>query len=229
MIRRIIGALVGLLAISLLFSHAITDWQWFASLGYLPLMVTPWLWRLAVGAGAGLLSLVVLYTNLLAARPVLARAYLRPDLPRPLSRRSWQWVRRWSALLVVGLAAALGVSAASRWMDVALFFHRRPFGIEDPVFGRDVAFYVFALPAVQLVTSTLLAAVLLAGVLSLLVYALAGLLDWRHKGEGLAGRPRLHLMLLLAMLALLWGVESWLARYDLLFSPRGVFFGASYA
>ncbi|HEY8426303.1 MAG TPA: UPF0182 family protein [Limnochordales bacterium] len=229
MIRRVVAVVAVLVAVSLLFSHAITDWQWFVSLGYLPLMVAPWAWRLAVGVGAGLLSFVVLYANLLAARPVLARAYLRPDLPRLLSGRSWQWVRRWSTLLVVALSAALGVSAASQWMDVALFFHQQPFGIQDPVFGHDVAFYVFTLPAVQLVTATVMAAVLLGGVLSLFVYALAGLLDWRHRGEGLAGRPRVHLMLLLAALALLWGVESWLARYDLLFSPRGVFFGASYA
>lgn len=228
LIRRLIWAFVVVLAVSVLLARGITDWQWFASLGYLPLMVVPWIWQLVVGAGAASLSFVVLYASLLAARPALAQAYLRPDLPPALSAHPWQVVRRWSTLLIAGLSVVLGFGAAGRWMDVALFFHRRPFGVQDPILGEDVAFYVFTFPFVRLALSVLFAAVLLSAGLSALVYGVAGILDWRRRGGGLRGRPRSHLLILLAFLALVWAAESWLGRYDLLFSPRGVVFGATY-
>lgn len=198
-------------------------------MGYLPLLVKPWLWRAGVGAAAYAAAFAVLYASVAAARPMLARAYLRPERPGPLAGRSWQWVRRWSTLTAAGLAAVPAVAAADRWMDAALYLHRSSFGVQDPIFGQDVAFYVFSLPLARLVLSTLSTAVLLAGALTLLIYGVAGLLDWRRRGEGLRGRPRAHLLLLLAALALVWAAQSWLARYDLLFSSRGVAFGATYA
>lgn len=227
-IRRLVWAVVALVALSALFARGITDWQWFDSLGYLPLLVAPWVWQAGVGAGASLLSFLVLYASLVAARPALAQAYLRPDLPPALSNRPWQAVRRWSTWLVVGVSLVLGFGAAGRWMDVALFIHQRPFGVRDPILGQDVAFYVFTLPFLRLVLSVLWGAVLVAAALAALIYGVAGILDWRRRGDGLRGRPRSHLLVLLAMVALLWATESWLGRYELLFSPRGVVFGATY-
>ncbi|MEW6048419.1 MAG: UPF0182 family protein, partial [Bacillota bacterium] len=228
-IRRIIWLALALLVASLVFARGLTDWMWFESLGYPSLLIAPWVWQLAVGAGGALLSFLILGASLLAARPALARAYLRPELTQSLLARPWARVQHWATTLVAGLAVLLGFGVAGRWMDVAMFFYRQPFGVQDPVLNQDVSFYVYTLPLVRLVLSVLFAAVLVSVGLSGLIYTVAGILDWRRGGEGLRGRPRTHLFLLLSALALLWAAESWLGRYDLLFSPRGVAFGATYA
>lgn len=228
-LRRLAAAVVAFVALSIVFARAITDWQWFASVGYMPLLLVPWGWRMGVGTAAALLSFLILYASALVLRPVLAQAHLRPDVPAALAARPWRTVRRWITGLAVVLSAIVGWGAAGSWLDLALFVHRRPFGVRDPVLGQDVAFYVFTLPAVRLVLSVLWAAVLLAGALAAAAYAVAGVLDWRRKEMMRSGRARSHLLALLASAALLWAVESWLGRYELLFSDRGVIFGAAYA
>ena len=40
----------------------------------------------------------------------------------------------------------VGLSASSEWQAVLLYRNAQPFGVTDPLFQRDVAFYVFQLP-----------------------------------------------------------------------------------
>ena len=61
--------------------------------------------------------------------------------------------------VTVGLVAAYLLSLYYR--DYLLFWGGKPWGQSDPVFGWDIGFYVFSLPAIWLTwTATLLAAVL---------------------------------------------------------------------
>ncbi len=60
------------------------------------------------------------------------------------------------------------------------------------------------------------------------VYVLQRSLVLTARGPRLAGAARLHLLGLAALVLLLRGVGFWLDRYDLLYSRRGVVFGASY-
>jgi uncharacterized membrane protein (UPF0182 family) len=47
------------------------------------------------------------------------------------------------------LALLVGVTAAAQWRTALQFAYRTPFGVRDPVFGRDVGYYVFSLPAIS--------------------------------------------------------------------------------
>ena len=49
-------------------------------------------------------------------------------------------------LFIVGLIMA-GV-ASSSWMNVLTFMNRESFGLNDPIFGKDLEFYVFQLPLI---------------------------------------------------------------------------------
>ena len=55
-------------------------------------------------------------------------------------------MRRFS--LPVSLAGGLlaGLAVASAWSVVLRMIYQTPFGITDPVFSRDIGFYVFTLP-----------------------------------------------------------------------------------
>ena len=48
----------------------------------------------------------------------------------------------------LGLALLFGMGAAGSWLGVLQFLHRTPFGVTDPVFGRDVGYYVFTVPVI---------------------------------------------------------------------------------
>ena len=44
------------------------------------------------------------------------------------------------------IAVFFGIVAASSWQDALKFNNSSSFGVADPVFGRDIAFYIFSLP-----------------------------------------------------------------------------------
>ena len=227
-VNRLVVAALAVLALALLFSRWITDWMWFRVVGYPSLFWVPLAWQAGLWVAVGLFTLGALWVNLLVARPALARAYLRLEAT---PRISWTWVhlRRWLAGAAALVSFLWASSVAGRWPALALWLHRRPFGTADPIFGRDVSFYVFDLPAWNVLLDVVSAAVLLSLGLSGLIYASAGMLAWRREASFLHGRARAHLLALMAALVLMVAVSIWLSRYELLFSPAGVVYGATYA
>ena len=130
--------------------RVLADWWWFKEIGYQIVFTRELTTRgLLFLTGAGLTALV-LYINLAFAQ--------RRIVPHPLVLRVGQPVpdvnipallRRFSLPVVLGLALIGGIAANSAWETVLQAIHGTPFGISDPVFGRDIGYYVFTLPAIS--------------------------------------------------------------------------------
>src|SRR2546423_12139717 len=103
-----------------------------------------------------------------------------------------------------------------------------PFGTKDRVFGFDLGFFVFVLPFWRLVHAWAMALVAGTVVLTVAVYVLQRSFVLTTRGPRLAGGARTHLLLLGAALLALKAVGFWLDRYEIVFSARGLVFGASY-
>ena len=176
--RTIILTIVVLLALVLVAPSLVgllTDWWWFQEIGYRIVftrqLATQALLFLAVGA----VTAGILHVNLRIAQrgivlnPVVMR--VGPASPQLDVSRT---VRRLSlpVALVLGLLAGLG--ATSLWDVTLQALNRTPFGTVDPVFARDIGFYVFTLPAVTAVLGFLYGIALVTLLLLLIVYALRG-------------------------------------------------------
>jgi len=132
------------------------------------------------------------------------------------------------AALVLALFIALAVS--SGWMPVLQFLNQTPFGVTDPVFGRDLGYYVFTLPIVGGVLGLLMFLVVVALLASGALYALRGDVVIYRKNLTIEPSARLHLALLLAVLFVLTALRVYFVRLPgTLFSTNGPLFGASYA
>jgi uncharacterized membrane protein (UPF0182 family) len=132
----------------------------------------------------------------------------------------------WITGLTLGLAVA--IAAAPRWMDFLRFFNQVPFDVRDPIFDRDVGFYVFTLPVYHFIQGWLITTLLMTLIGVLIVYVFAQLHNLREGEIIVLPHVRLHVS---ALGALLFIVIAWghrLATFVLLYSPRGVAFGASY-
>lgn len=140
-----------------------------------------------------------------------------PDLTRPVS---------WGLIgLAALIALTLGVVLAGGWTTIQLYLHRVPFAQIDPVFGKNIGFFVFELPFFRLIQSyangLLLASIVVAGVRYLVALA---------SGAPMPTAARVH-MGILAMLYL-WsvGIGYQLDRYELVHSNQsGIFSGVSNA
>ncbi|MDL2264314.1 UPF0182 family protein [Synergistaceae bacterium OttesenSCG-928-I11] len=135
--------------------------------------------------------------------------------------------------LHVTLAAAVfavmaGLGAYGDWPQVLQFLHRVPFGNVDPVFGRDVGFYIFSLPFFRILQRFLLNLALISLAGSAIVYMLCRALRSEGTKVVLVRRARFHLFSLAALFAFLFGVGLWMSRYSLLYSPSGIVHGMGY-
>jgi uncharacterized protein len=131
------------------------------------------------------------------------------------------------AFFIVTSSAGWGYFWANHWPQVLPAFAATPFQQPEPVFDRDISFYIFQLPLQELVDQFTLS-------LTIGVLALATLIYLRpHISNGWIGKLPSHQHRHLAFLA---GAVAWsiaqhfsLARYQLLYSQRGVVYGAGYA
>src|SRR5712671_1303790 len=165
-VKLIIAAVVvGILLILLwLASDFLVDWLWFSSIGYLQVFWT------TIGAKAVVLfavwtgTAVILWLNgRLAVRfarqpPTqsvsafarnLAGNVQPPDLLAVMrDRLPWSRVIAGGAGLLALLVAATEVG---NWGVFLQFFYHVPYGADDPLFNKDIGFYLFVLPAYILI------------------------------------------------------------------------------
>jgi hypothetical protein len=72
----------------------------------------------------------------------------------------------------LGLALLFAIGGAGGWLRVLQFLHRTPFGVTDPVFGRDVSYYVFTVPVLAGALGILTALTMLALIGAVALYVL---------------------------------------------------------
>ncbi len=224
--------LLSIVAILILFSLGslasfYTDWLWFDSLGYRDIFTTQLLTRLVVFAIAFVVGALLIVGNWWLAR----RNALRDTSPiaelNLLKSSSAGWI---IVLVGLGLSLLFAGAAAGQWDAILSFINRVPFDVADPIFNRDVGFYIFELPILEFVQGWLLS-ILFVAILGLVpVYAANNLGDiQRGSWRPFSSKSfRTHVLLLGAIFLVVWALGYWLEIYRLLFSSRGVAFGASY-
>ena len=208
-----------------------TDLLWFKEVGFTQVFTTRltlsgWLF---IGLGGAVLAF--LFANLsVAARtaPPDVLWELEDQLGLPGRAILEPLVRRLLLPVISVIAFFAGVRGTAAWDTILGYLYATPFGRVDPLFGRDLGFYVFALPFWRLLYGWATALVVGTMLLTAAVYVLQRSLVLTAHGPRLAAGARMHLLGLGALLLASRAAGFWLDRYDLLYSARGVVFGASY-
>ena len=226
---RILLVLAGVLALFILLSMLkgfYTEWLWFSSLGYAGVYTTILETRVLLFFSSAIIFAVLFLGNLVLATRLTPKQEAH-FWPWSIVRRL-QSLLRWNVILGTALFSLIfGLVAQSNWLAVLRFANGQPFGVVDPVFHREVGFYVFSLPFLHLLRGWLLWALVITLLGSAGVYFLSHAvqrLGFRFTWPVLA-----HISgLAIAILGLFaWGY--WLGIWELVFSTRGVAFGAGYA
>ncbi|MFN2433013.1 MAG: UPF0182 family protein [Gemmatimonadota bacterium] len=230
--RRLVRLLVaGVLALLLLgpASALLADLLWFREQGqagtFWGLLGT----RLALRLGLAALYAAVFFVNLRVA----ARSF--GSIRRRISNIEIHEAIKPLHLNLLAAAAALALAflftaaLGRQWIRLAFFLHPTEFGVRDPVFGRDVGFYVFELPFWQFLQTHVLVLLVLNALLAGVVYVASGALEVTSRHVFIRDRPRAHLAALAAAVfaTLAWGWR--LDMLDLVHSSRGVVHGASWS
>jgi uncharacterized protein len=245
--RRPIGTVLAVIALLVVFvglpllasaARVWTDYLWFVDLGHSDVFWTRLQSRLAVGAVFALASFAIIYANLRIARALTPRVVpvgLPSGMPpqweqlyeqlRAVRGRVLDWVVLGGALF---LAVLDGLTLSTQWTTLRLALARVPFGVDDPQFGQDVGFYVFTLPAFEVIANWLWGLLILVTVLTAAVYFIGGGIQPWARFRGIAPHVKAHMSVLFAALVLSRAFSYWLDVWNLNFSARGQVVGASY-
>ncbi|HRZ28345.1 MAG TPA: UPF0182 family protein [Spirochaetota bacterium] len=124
----------------------------------------------------------------------------------------------------------MGGAASAYWREYLMFSNAVPFqGMPaDPVFGRDIGFYVFQLPFYSFLYTWLMTALIIITLFSVFFHVINGGILWSGNRIEFSLFARAHISSLLASVVILYGFGYRLKAYDLLYSRIGKIFGAGY-
>ncbi len=232
--------LLGVLVFILLWAviSVYPDWLWFRNLSFAPVFWTMLIGKFGLASVIWLFMVIILFVNLYAAQR------LHPVSEQKTASIGEMPVSGWTANIII-LAAILIVSlviasrASAQWDMVLSYLNQQPFGSNDPVFNKDLGFYVFSLPFYMFVREELLVLFLFAGIVTIVWYIKDGglqIIGQLAQDQPPISLPKInisekigkHLLILGCIIVLLIGWGYHLKVYGLLYSTQGPAFGASY-
>ncbi|MFQ5948477.1 MAG: UPF0182 family protein, partial [Acidimicrobiia bacterium] len=210
-----------------------TDYLWFSSVDLTSVWRTLIFTRVVLVLVAAAVAFALLWLNLLLADRLSPRRRLAAGSPdEELVERFQDWVEPRIRKVRIAVAAIFGVliglGAGAWWRDYLLFRHGESFGITDPVFNNDLSLYLFRVPFYRDLFGWFFQFFLIATLVVAAVHYLNGGIQIQPGRPRVAPGVKVHLSVLLAILALLKAVAYWLDRFDLLYSERGAAFGATF-
>ncbi len=232
-LRIALYILVPVIVLSLSTSN-ILQWMWMSQLGYQQVFWVVKAARTGMFLAAFLVAGVYLVLNARVLADELrwatftgpALQEIRIDLTMPDQHRR---AKRLLTVLALVLAFLFALGFYMQWDASLRFLWSRPFGRTDPIFERDIGFYMFQLPFWDAIQTAFTVLVFVTLAIMVLLYAATRLLrvDLR---DGVLARPAVRRQIganaVLWLVLLAWGL--YLERYLLLLSPGGLVYGATY-
>ena len=137
----------------------------------------------------------------------------------------------WRLLILAGaliIALLVALAEIGKWDLILRFIYQVPYGQNDPLFDKDIGFYLFSLPVYVALKNWMMLMLLLSSAMAGAVYVLHGEINldsrrWRFSPVVVAHGS--------ALLGVYFAVKAWsyvLDRYLLLYNDNGIVVGAGY-
>lgn len=227
----ILGAIVAVFVSARSVSNFYVDVLWFDALGRTDVFWGVLGAKVLLAAVFTLAAAAFVWVNLWVVERI-APAVVAPGPDRSAIAAYRQLVARrtWLVRLVVAavVGAMVGLPASAQWADWLRFRNAATVGVADPLFARDVGFYMFRLPFLEFVVGWTFATLVLVGLVVAGFHYVAGGIQLRVQGQRVTPAAKAHLSVIFALVSLVRAGGYWLDRFDLTRSTRGVVQGATY-
>jgi uncharacterized protein len=211
------------------------DVLWFGSLGYGDVFWKTLTLQSGIFTAFAAATFLILYGSFLA----LKRAHL-PDLPggqtifiggQPLKLPVEPVLRLIAIGVSLAIAAATGAAMMVEWPTLALFWYapRTAGGVVDPILGKPLNFFLFTLPAWQLLAGWLLTLAVITCVLAVFfILITGGTRAFAGRRSSYVTLPWHGLSIAFAALLLVLAMRVYLGRFDRLLDDHTIFGGVTY-
>ena len=228
----ITGAILFVIAAAFIyFSGYYIDWLWFKSVGFTSVWSTVLFTKIQLFLIVGLLTAAIIASNIYIAfkrRPLYVPTTVEISGVERL-RAQIEPIRR---LVFIGLILALTYFAGSSgmvfWKEWVLFNNASDFGVKDPQFGIDVAFFAFKLPMYQALIGWGISTLILATLASVFIHYMYGGIRTQVQTDRTTVAARVQISILLGLIVLLKAIAYWFDRYALVLKEGRLITGLTY-
>lgn len=151
-----------------------------------------------------------------------------PELTPEERKEKSRFITKILLAIAVLLGVMIGSSLTVEWQKLLLAFNSTSFNVLDPLFNRDISFYIFILPLLKSVLSILDSSIFLSLVGAIWLYGVNRVLVAHPGGIKCADQAKKHIAAIGALMMTLFGARKLISAWDLLYSTQGVAGGASY-
>lgn len=210
----------------------LVEWLWMQEVGYTQVFIRLFSVKALLFAAAAVPVFLFLWVNLRVA--VRHRHLTVVDMKASRSSDLYEFQASpmilTLSILLFSLVPTLGfgIALASGWDTFIRFFWGGPVGIVDPVFGKDIGFYLLRLPFYETLQSASVVLTFLSLPITFLGYLLTRQVALTPPFV-INRRMFKHLSILLALFVAAWAFGYYLNLFGLLYQKRGVVYGAGYA
>ena len=211
----------------------VTDWFWFQEVGYESIFTITFISKMKTAAIFGLGFFLIYFANLYIAFKLSSRHVTFLERDNPLHIPALQVADRPLQIMIFSSSVFFGFIAASNganeWESYLNFFNASSFRIRDPIFDKDIGFYVFQLPFLNDIYSWLLFALIISGIaVTVLYFIRRSFLFVPPRMWEVSPAAKAHLASITAAIFFLGAYGILLELYGLLFTKRGVVFGPGF-
>ncbi len=221
-------------------SGYLIDLQWFRELGYTEVFFKKVYTQIKFFIPSLIIMFAIFYIYM---KSINAHSIKRSGIF--LTAREGKWRNRIFAIVSALLSLLFSIAFVSEvWYDFLIFINKTSFNIKDPIFGYDIGFFVFSLPFLNKLYGFLLGIIIIFAAITVVFNGIL-IVSPKNKNKDMGdGYNTRHidrsvykdilkaggkqLSILGGMFFLLLALGFYLRSFDLLYSPRGVAFGAGY-
>lgn len=221
------------------------DWLWFNEIGYSNLFSTPLIAKLILGLAVGFLSFGLIYLNIRLSS-YIGRKSAKMNFLENANIDVSKYLNKLilATSLVLGLFA--GLAASAQWDTALKYLNYTPFGTSDPIFNKDIGYYIFTIPFLKLLAGYLFFIVIVSLIGCFAIYAIKGFVKVPSRLIKIAKSPyvekmvdngnfltnhaaKFHLSLLGIIIFLLLALQThFISIPELTYSTSDLFVGAGY-
>ncbi|MBS5825023.1 MAG: UPF0182 family protein [Clostridium argentinense] len=220
--------------------NILVDYQWFKELGYLSIYFKRVVATLKLMIPVFIITFSAITLYYISLKPSVMK------MRKVIERNRAKEKKVFKIFLIINALASMFFSyvfASNYWYRILEFTASTPFNLNDPIFNKDISFYVFKLPLIQSLYGSIISLLVILVVITFIIYVSFSAKDKIHskvsninkgfKGfksfkSGITNFAGKQLAVLSALIMLFIAFGYMINAWNLVYSSKGAVFGASY-
>lgn len=218
--------------------NILVDYQWFKELGYLSIYFKRVVATLKLMIPVFIIIFTAITVYYISLKPSIMK------MRKVIERNRAKEKKIFKVFLIINALVSMFFSyifASNYWYRILEFTNSTAFNLSDPIFNKDISFYVFKLPLIQSLYSSIISLLVILVIITFIIYISFSAKDkiqdkvvninnksFKSFKSGITNFAGKQLAVLSALIMLLIAFGYMINAWNLVYSPQGAAFGASY-